>query len=137
MISLVENPRLLQTSHFQKDLIERAKEFLEATNNSIGAYTHTKGIPLVRAHIADFIERRDGFAADPENIFMTNGASTAISMVLNLIVSDENVGVLLPIPQYPLYSATLSLLNAKTVSYYLSEEDSWDMNVEMIVTSFN
>jgi len=34
-----------------------------------------------------------------------------------------------PIPQYPLYSATISLLGSQLVGYYLDEENDWSVNV--------
>ena len=37
------------------DVIERAKE-LQAEIGSIGAYSHSKGVPLIRKHVAKFIE---------------------------------------------------------------------------------
>lgn len=36
--------------------------------------------------------------------------------------------VLVPIPQYPLYSATIQLLGGTLVPYYLAEEDNWGLN---------
>ena len=36
---------------------------------------------------------------------------------------------MVPVPQYPLYSATLSLLGAKLVPYYLDEKKNWGVNV--------
>jgi len=41
---------------FPKDTIERAKALLESMGGSSGAYSHSKGIPLVRKHVAEFIE---------------------------------------------------------------------------------
>lgn len=38
-------------------------------------------------------------------------------------------GVLIPIPQYPLYSATLAELGAVQVDYYLDEERAWALDV--------
>lgn len=38
-------------------------------------------------------------------------------------------GVLIPIPQYPLYSAALAELNAVQVDYYLDEERAWALDV--------
>jgi alanine transaminase len=48
---------------------------------------------------------------------------------MTVICASPNTGVLVPIPQYPLYTATLSLLNAKCVPYYLNEEDAWGTDV--------
>jgi alanine transaminase len=43
--------------------------------------------------------------------------------------------VLVPIPQYPLYTASLSLLNAKCVAYNLDEEKAWGTNLDVIKES--
>jgi len=41
---------------FKEDTIERAKALLHSMGGSSGAYSHSKGIPLVRKHVAEFIE---------------------------------------------------------------------------------
>ena len=56
-----------------------------------------------------FIEKRDGHPCDPKNIFMTNGASDGVNMVLRAIIKQRDDGVLIPIPQYPLYSALIQM----------------------------
>lgn len=44
-----------------------------------GAYTISSGIQLIREDVAQYIERRDGgIPADPNNIFLSTGASDAI-----------------------------------------------------------
>ena len=46
---------------------------------SVGSYTHSKGIELVRKHIQAFIEKRDGgIPADKESIYLINGATEGI-----------------------------------------------------------
>lgn len=45
--------------------------------------------------------------------------------------SGNNDGVLVPIPQYPLYSALATLLNGNLVPYYLKEEAGWALEVGM------
>jgi hypothetical protein len=57
-----------------------------------GAYTHSQGPLLFRQEICDFIAKRDSLEAesmDPSNIFMTNGASSGIEMVLNALIADS------------------------------------------------
>ncbi|KAJ6661522.1 hypothetical protein lerEdw1_014432 [Lerista edwardsae] len=52
--------------------------------------------------------------------------------ILKLLVSGEGrsrTGVMLPIPQYPLYSAALAELNAVQINYYLDEENCWALDV--------
>jgi glutamate--glyoxylate aminotransferase len=44
-----------------------------------------------------------------QHIFLTDGASVAVRMCLNAMIRNENDGILVPIPQYPLYSASIQL----------------------------
>ena len=58
---------------FPADAIRRAETLL-ASIGSIGAYSHSKGIPVIRKNIAKFITKRDGGPeCDPDSIFMTSG----------------------------------------------------------------
>ena len=115
VLSMVACPTLIENgtagSVFPPDAVERAKAILAATasENGMGAYTHSKGLPLVRESIARFIADRDGHPCDPEAVFCTNGASAGISSVMNLLIRDSSDGIMIPIPQYPLYSASLAL----------------------------
>lgn len=43
-----------------------------------GCYSDSAGLELVRNHVAQYIERRDGFPADPNNIVLCAGASEGI-----------------------------------------------------------
>ena len=44
-----------------------------------------------------------------QSIFLTDGASVAVRYMLNAIIRDNSDGILVPIPQYPLYSASIQL----------------------------
>lgn len=44
---------------------------------------------------------------------------------------------MVPIPQYPLYTATLSVLDARVVPYYLDEEQAWGTSMEAISTAYD
>ena len=39
---------------------------------------------------------------------------------------------MIPIPQYPLYSATLTLYGGQQIGYYLDEENGWQLNEEIL-----
>ncbi|PYH89153.1 alanine aminotransferase [Aspergillus ellipticus CBS 707.79] len=130
--TLLENPEALRT-HFgyQQDVIDRAKALL-ADVQSVGAYSHSQGAPIIRDSVAKFIEERDGFPANPQDLYLTAGASSGVSTLLNIICDGPSAGVLVPIPQYPLYTATLSLLNAQCVPYNLEEDKAWGTDVNAI-----
>ena len=132
--ALTEYPALMDSEHasslFPSDAIARAREMLDACH-SIGAYSHSKGVPLIREHIAEFMRERDGgVEADPEHIFLTAGASAGVSNLLQLLVQNTSTGVAIPIPQYPLYTAALALNSAVPVRYYLNEADDWSLDVK-------
>lgn len=113
---------------FPQDTQERAKLLLEDIG-SVGAYSHSKGAAVVRKHVAEFIEHRDGYPSDPELIYLTTGASGGVQLLLQVIIAGPESGVMIPIPQYPLYSAALALYNAQPVKYDLNPFDDWSLDV--------
>ncbi|EDL29603.1 glutamic pyruvic transaminase 1, soluble, isoform CRA_a [Mus musculus] len=59
-------------------------------------------------------------------------AERILQTMLKLLVAGEGrarTGVLIPIPQYPLYSAALAELDAVQVDYYLDEERAWALDI--------
>jgi len=124
---------------FPKDAIDRAREMKGALDgHGVGAYTHSKGARRFREDVARFIERRDMCepgSVDAENIFLTAGASEAITMIMTALVRDRACGIMIPTPQYPLYSATLDLLGGQKVGYHLDEGSAWGLNLEELERS--
>jgi alanine transaminase len=97
----------------------------------MGAYTESKGERFIREAIAAFIDRRDdcegsaGVCADPERIFLTSGASQGVKFMIDLLIAKSNDGIMIPIPQYPLYSASIKKAGGVQVNYYPDEERGW------------
>jgi hypothetical protein len=52
-------------------------------------------------------------APPPQTVFLTDGASPAVRIMLNALIRDLSDAVLVPIPQYPLYSAAIQMLGAR------------------------
>lgn len=134
VFSLVEYPDLL--SHpladqlFPADALAKAKQ-LTAEFGSIGAYTGSKGSLPIRKRVTEFIERRDGYPADVEDIYLTGGATPGVAMLFDMALRPGD-GVLIPIPQYPLYTATLSHLHATPIEYHLSEKTGWSLDLSSL-----
>ena len=87
----IDNPNAKQI--FPADVIERARHIKHHAlhGHGTGAYSHSQGAMPFREDIAKFIEERDGgVKSDPNNIFMTNGASTGIDMILQTLLADES-----------------------------------------------
>jgi len=61
---------------------------------------------------------------------LSTGASGSITTLLKMLVNGPQDGIMIPIPQYPLYSACLAEFNATIVPYYLNEETNWSLNLE-------
>ncbi|OQS08011.1 alanine aminotransferase 2 [Thraustotheca clavata] len=125
---LVDHPEA--PSIFKEDAIARAKHYLAKIPGGTGAYGHSKGHEVIRHEVCDFLERRDGYPADPETIFLTDGASQAVQGILRALIRDENDGILVPIPQYPLYSATIAMNGGSLCGYYLDEAASWGTSTD-------
>lgn len=134
VIALCQAPFLLDDPNvehiFPADAIARAKQYLAMASGGLGAYSDSRGIPGVRKEVAEFIERRDGHPSDAELIFLTDGASKGVAQILNAIIRGPNDGILVPVPQYPLYSATISLLGGCLVPYYLEEAANWGLDIK-------
>lgn len=114
------NPELIELEGVNPDAAKRAKHYLDNII-SAGSYTHSLGIPLVRKTVANFIAREDGVEApDINHIFMTEGASQGVHLLMNTMINSENDSIMIPIPQYPLYSAAIALYGGHAAPYYLS-----------------
>ncbi|GAA6061947.1 hypothetical protein JCM10212_001989 [Sporobolomyces blumeae] len=131
--ALTEYPDLLDHPSsrdiFPKDALDRARTLLSEIG-STGAYSHSMGVPAIRKRVAQFIEERDGHPSDASKIYLTAGASVGVSNLLQALISSPLDGVLIPIPQYPLYTAALALNAARPVPYYLKESANWGLDLD-------
>ncbi|KAI0164064.1 PLP-dependent transferase [Xylariaceae sp. FL1272] len=142
VLSILENPKLLEHEDvllnslgYKSDVLDRAKWLLKNAG-SVGAYSASAGVPAIKESVAKFLEKRDGFAADPAHIYLSAGASAGVNTLLHILCAAPNSGILVPIPQYPLYTASLSVLNATCVPYYLDEAASWGTSLDTIKASY-
>ncbi|XP_028665485.1 alanine aminotransferase 2 [Erpetoichthys calabaricus] len=134
VVALSTFPELLESPSFPEDAKKRARRILQdCGGNSLGSYSASQGLEIIRENIATYLEHRDdGIPADPNNICLTTGASDGIMSILKLLVTGDGLsrtGVMIPIPQYPLYSAAISELGAVQVNYYLDEDNCWALDV--------
>ncbi|GEQ71852.1 hypothetical protein JCM33374_g5538 [Metschnikowia sp. JCM 33374] len=133
--SLIDKLELLDTDLREKlypaDVVSRASKLL-ASIGSVGAYSSSQGDPVVRESVANFITQRDGHAAHANDIFLTSGASASVSYLIQLLSRSEKSGFLIPIPQYPLYTASIALNNATPIGYFLDEANDWSTDPEQI-----
>jgi len=133
VLALVSYPEMLSRPElarlFPADAIARARKYLSVVPGGTGAYQDSQGNAFVRSEVAEFILKRDGQQVDPSNIFLTDGASMGISLCLQVTIRGPRDGILLPIPQYPLYSASVRVLGGEGIGYFLDEEKGWGLNI--------
>ncbi len=141
ILSLMEYPALLDSTIikdlYPADIIERAKHLHHLMPHGTGAYTQSAGMPFIKQAIAEFINKRDGIPTDENQIILTDGASKGVSAVLTALLKKPSDGFMIPIPQYPLYSATIELYGGTQIGYYLDEANSWQLNEEILTKSYN
>jgi len=121
-----ENPYsdLGDEDFISEDILQISEEILAASGTGMGAYTASKGHLFIREAVAEFIDQRDGYRpgkgipADSESIFLTTGASQGVYFVVDLLIAEKNDGIMIPIPQYPLYSAAIKKVGGVQVNYY-------------------
>lgn len=123
------------------DVKTKVKGLLDACKgSSVGSYSDACGIELIRRKCANYIQERDGIEAIWQNIFLTSGASEVVKSILSFINSSRKaglpVGVMIPIPQYPLYSATLCELGMHQVNYYLDEDHDWRLEIDELERAY-
>ncbi|KAI0504574.1 hypothetical protein KFK09_015526 [Dendrobium nobile] len=132
VLALCDHPSILDRDEthglFSADAIARAWDILDVIpGRATGAYSHSQGIKGLREAIAAGIASRDGFPCNADDIFLTDGASPAVHMMMQLLIRSEKDGILCPIPQYPLYSASIALHGGSLVPYYLDEASGWGL----------
>lgn len=94
----------------------------KAMRDNKNGYAPSPGIKealdAIRGHAA-----KKGFST-VQDVFVTSGASEAVDLSISALLNPgENI--LTPVPDYPLYSATLAKLGVELNPYYLNEEDAW------------
>ncbi|XP_037907760.1 alanine aminotransferase 2-like [Hermetia illucens] len=105
---------------------------MNCNGGSLGSYTESLGIEVIRRYVQQFLEERDGIPSDYRDIILTTGATQGIKSILQLLncpVDNKKTGIMVPIPQYPLYSATAVEQGMHLISYFLEEETNWGLNI--------
>lgn len=141
-MALLIDPTNFNESKYPDDAKARAKAILnDCGGRSIGAYSDAAGIEIIRHHAAEYITNRDGgIPACWKDIYLSTGASQAITSVMKLFIReiDGNVpGIMVPIPQYPIFTATADEYGMHKIGYYLNEDTNWGLDVPELERALN
>ncbi|SDZ06644.1 alanine-synthesizing transaminase [Lysobacter sp. yr284] len=115
--------------HLQRAIAERIAD--------TDPYTHQQGLPAAREAIAAFHKRRGTPNASPERVFVGNGVSELIDLSLRALLNPGDE-VLLPSPDYPLWSAATILNDGRPVYYRCQPENGFlpdPDEIEQLVSS--
>ncbi|MFS2240975.1 pyridoxal phosphate-dependent aminotransferase [Microbacterium sp. OR16] len=95
-------------------------------------YSESKGVITARRAVVSRYEEIEGFPRfDPDDVFLGNGVSELITMVMQALL-DEGDEVLIPAPDYPLWTAMTSLAGGTPVHYVCDEQNGWQPDLDDI-----
>jgi len=96
-----------------------------ATLPESSGYSESRGIISARRAIVSHYEVIDGFPeVDVTDVYLGNGVSELIIMTMQALLDDGDE-VLVPAPDYPLWTAAVSLAGGTAVHYRCDEADGW------------
>ena len=87
-------------------------------------YSDSKGIFAARKAVMHYTQQQGIEGVTLDDIYLGNGASELIQMATNALLNDGDE-LLVPSPDYPLWTAVTSLAGGKPVHYMCREDDDW------------
>ena len=88
-------------------------------------YSDSRGIYSARTAVAQYYQGRGLRDVSVDDVFIGNGVSELISMVLQAFLDDGNE-ILVPAPDYPLWTGAVTLSGGTPVHYLCDETDDWN-----------
>ncbi|WP_312303424.1 pyridoxal phosphate-dependent aminotransferase [Pulveribacter sp.] len=102
---------------------EIQQDMIRNLPNSAG-YSDSKGIFAARKAVMHYSQQQGVAGVTLDDIYLGNGASDLIVMATNALLDDGDE-LLVPAPDYPLWTAAASLSGGKPVHYLCDEDDGW------------
>jgi alanine-synthesizing transaminase len=109
---------------------EIQQDMIRNLPNSAG-YSDSKGIFAARKAVMHETQKQAIVGVTLDDIYLGNGASELITMATNALL-DNGDELLLPMPDYPLWTAAASLSGGKPVHYLCDEANGWMPNLDDI-----
>ncbi len=109
---------------------EIQQDMIRNLPNSAG-YSDSKGIFGARKAVMHETQKQGIVGVTLDDVYLGNGASELITMATNALL-DNGDELLLPMPDYPLWTAATSLSGGKPVHYLCDEENGWMPNLDDI-----
>ncbi|MBQ0934837.1 pyridoxal phosphate-dependent aminotransferase [Ideonella paludis] len=104
---------------------EIMQDMIRNLSTSVAAgYTDSKGLFAPRKAVVHYCQEKRIQGVTVDDVYLGNGASELIAMSMNALL-DGGDEVLIPSPDYPLYTAVVSLSGGTPVHYRCNEESGW------------
>jgi alanine-synthesizing transaminase len=87
-------------------------------------YTDSKGLFAPRKAVVHYTQEKLIHGVSVDDVYLGNGASELIAMSMNALLDDGDE-VLIPSPDYPLWTAVVGLSGGKPVHYLCDEQAGW------------
>jgi alanine-synthesizing transaminase len=105
------------------------RDMIQALPHAQG-YSDSKGIIPARRAVVTRYELVDGFPRlDVDDVYLGNGVSELITLTLQALL-DNGDQVLIPAPDYPLWTASTSLAGGTPVHYLCDETQGWQPDID-------
>ncbi|WP_055585379.1 pyridoxal phosphate-dependent aminotransferase [Peterkaempfera griseoplana] len=92
-------------------------------------YSDSRGILPARRAVAQYYQQRGVPGVEVDDVYLGNGASELISMAVTALVDDGDE-VLVPAPDFPLWTAAVTLAGGRAVHYLCDEGSDWFPDLE-------
>src|SRR5215831_10390665 len=96
-------------------------------------YSDARGILPARQAVAQYLDRRGVAGITPDDVFLGNGVSELIVMSLQALL-DLGDEVLVPSPDYPLWTGAINLCGGLAVHYRCDEQADWNPDLEHLAS---
>ena len=106
--------------HAPEAMVAHMADALSVTDG----YSDSHGIMSAREAIVDYCKEKGIPNVDYDNVYTGNGVSELICMAMQGLL-NEGDEVLVPIPDYPLWTAAVTLAGGTAVHYICDEESGW------------
>ena len=94
-------------------------------------YSDARGIAPAREAVARYYDRRGLHGVTPDDVFLGNGVSELIVMALTALLNPGDE-VLVPAPDYPLWTGAVNLGGGRAVHYRCAEDLDWNPDIEHV-----
>ena len=91
-------------------------------------YSDSKGVYYARKAVMQYCQEKGFPDVDVNDIFIGNGVSELIVMSMQALLNNDDE-MLVPAPDYPLWTAAVSLSGGKPVHYLCDEENDWQPDI--------